>query len=293
MAGWSRIERREVLAREVQSHGRVHGHDVGVRLATQQQRDLSDHLADAERRDHERLPRLVPHDRDLPGRDQVEPLGLFPLRDEAVALLDHARLEGLDERGALGGIDGKQHRGRADEVRHHATPAVRGQLHPHLGASLRNLLERLSAGDEQDRGATGDDARRTWRAREQRHLSEQRAVHEPRERDRRRKLGRVAVRLRPRLLPQLVRIAPDLELAARDDVRLGPFFALCDDEVPLRDGDHLERADQRAEPFLLEVREERERRDERRLGLFERVVGLLRFVDDLRRLRQKRRPGEK
>ena len=42
----------------------------------------------------------------------------------------------------------------------------------------------------------------------------------------------------------------DLELAARDDVRLGALFALLDDAVPGGHGDHLEGADEIAQRLL-------------------------------------------
>ena len=102
---------------------------------------------------------------------------------------------------------------RAHEVRDHAPTAVRGELDADVGALLGDLLERVAARDEQDRRPARDDARRARRAREERHLAEQRAVVEARERDRAR---RVFVRC----------AATHLELAARDDVRLGALFAL-------------------------------------------------------------------
>ena len=92
---------------------------------------------------------------------------------------------------------------------------------------------------------------------------------------------------------RLGRVAAHLELAARDDVRLRPFLSLAMTACPCAHGDHLERRDERAEPLLRELAEERERRDERGLGVLERVVRLLRLVDDLRRLREERGPGEK
>ena len=51
----------------------MHGDDVRVRLAAQDERDLADRLADAERRDDERLAAVfVTDDRDLARGDEVE-----------------------------------------------------------------------------------------------------------------------------------------------------------------------------------------------------------------------------
>ncbi len=88
------------------------------------------------------------------------------------------------------------------------------------------------------------------------------------------------------------RAAQDLELAARDDVRLRALFALLDDAMPGRHRDHLEGADQIAQRLLGHRAEERQRGREQDLRAGRVVVVALGRVDDLRRLRRERRAGE-
>src|SRR5690606_34672095 len=131
--------------------------------------------------------------------------------DELLALLEHLRLEPLDERRALLRRDREEDLRRAHEVRDHAPAAVRRELDADRRQLLRDRLERVATSDEEDRRPAGDDARRAGRPREQRHLAEERAVREARERH------------RPAVFLVL---APDLELSARDDVRLRALLAL-------------------------------------------------------------------
>src|SRR5438477_3915840 len=99
-------EADELLAREVERHGGMHRDDVCIRLAPEHQRDLADGLADAERRDHERLAGVfVTDDGHLARRDEVEAARVLAFDDELVAFLEDARFEPLDERGPLLGGD--------------------------------------------------------------------------------------------------------------------------------------------------------------------------------------------
>ncbi len=179
---------------------------------------------DAERRDARTArPPSCADDRDLARRDEVEALRLLPFGRSSLSPFSKTRVSNRSTSAARSaGGTASEHRRRAHEVRDHPPPAVRRELDPTSGARLGHLprARRGVATSRIDgRRATTLAARG---ARESSAISPKSApLVEPRER----RVGgsRPSSSARSRLA--------HLELAARDDVRLGALFALLDDRV--------------------------------------------------------------